>query len=61
MSRHVEVVWVESAEELYRQYRAERDVRRRQWLQVCWLVRVGGRRRRLAGRRGWAGARWRAG
>lgn len=41
MSRRVDVDWGESAEELYRQYAAERDVPRRQRLQALWLVRAG--------------------
>ena len=36
-----EVKWAEEAEELYEQYRAEREVGRRTRLQVLWLVRQG--------------------
>lgn len=43
MSKPVGVDWAESAEELERQYRAERDVERRKRLGALWRVRVGDR------------------
>jgi transposase len=43
MSRPLVVEWAESAEELERRYRAERDVERRKRLGVLWRVRVGDR------------------
>jgi len=43
MSKPVAVAWVESAAELERQYRAERDVERRKRLGVLWRVRLGDR------------------
>ncbi len=43
MSKSVGVAWQESAEELERQYRAERDVERRKRLGALWRVRVGDR------------------
>jgi transposase len=45
MSRSVVVAWKETAEELERRYRAERDVERRKRLGALWLVR---RKRRVA-------------
>jgi len=41
MGRRVVAEWAESADELYGQYTAERDVPRRQRLQALWLVRTG--------------------
>ena len=41
MSKPVSVAWGETAEELYEQYCAEREVRRRKRLQVLWRVRAG--------------------
>lgn len=41
MSKPVAVEWAETAEELYEQYRAERDVARRKRLQALWRVRAG--------------------
>ncbi len=52
MSRTVTIDWQESADELYRQYTAERDVVRRERLQALWLVRTGssvGEASRIAG------------
>jgi transposase len=43
MSKPVAVAWVESAEELERRYRAERDVGRRKRLGALWRVRAGDR------------------
>lgn len=43
MSKPVAVAWVESAAELERQYRAERDVERRKRLGALWRVRAGDR------------------
>jgi transposase len=43
MSKPVAVVWTETAEELERQYRAERDVERRKRLGALWRVREGDR------------------
>jgi transposase len=43
MSKPVVVPWVETAEELERRYRAERDVERRKRLGALWRVRVGDR------------------
>jgi transposase len=43
MSRSVTVEWRETAEELERRYRAERDVERRKRLGALWLVRREGR------------------
>jgi len=43
MSRPVSVAWTEPADELERQYRAERDVERRKRLGALWRVRVGDR------------------
>jgi transposase len=43
MSKPVAVEWSESAEELERQYRAERDVERRKRLGALWRVREGAR------------------
>ena len=43
MSKPVAVEWTESAEELERQYRAERDVERRKRLGALWRVREGDR------------------
>ena len=43
MSKPVAVEWTESAEEVERQYRAERDVERRKRLGALWRVRVGDR------------------
>jgi transposase len=43
MSKPVAVVWTETADELERQYRAERDVERRKRLGALWRVRVGDR------------------
>jgi transposase len=39
MSRSVTVAWTETAEELERRYRAERDVEARKRLGALWLVR----------------------
>ena len=43
MSRAVTVAWGETAEELERRYRAERDVERRKRLGALWRVRAGDR------------------
>ena len=43
MSKPVAVAWMETAEELERRYRAERDVERRKRLGALWRVRVGDR------------------
>ena len=43
MSKPVGVEWTQTAEELERQYRAERDVERRKRLGALWRVRVGDR------------------
>jgi transposase len=43
MSRSVAVAWRETAEELERRYRAERDVEARKRLGALWLVRRGDR------------------
>lgn len=43
MSKPVGVEWAETAEELERQYRAERDVERRKRLGALWRVREGDR------------------
>jgi transposase len=43
MSKPVTVGWEETADELERRYRAERDVERRKRLGVLWRVRVGDR------------------
>jgi transposase len=42
------IAWQESAEDLYAQYRHEGEVRRRQRLQVLWLVRQGRSARQAA-------------
>ena len=41
MSKPVAVAWAETAEELERRYRAERDVERRKRLGALWRVRCG--------------------
>ncbi len=41
MSKPVAVAWRETVEELYAQYRTEREVARRKRLQVLWRVRAG--------------------
>ena len=41
MSKPVAVAWAETAEELERRYRAERDVERRKRLCALWRVRCG--------------------
>jgi transposase len=43
MSKPVAVTWLETADELERRYRAERDVERRKRLGALWRVRVGDR------------------
>jgi transposase len=43
MSKPVAVAWAETAEELERRYRAERDVGRRKRLGALWRVRAGDR------------------
>ena len=43
MSKPVAVEWTETAEELERRYRAERDVERRKRLGALWRVRLGDR------------------
>jgi transposase len=43
MSKAVTVTWAETAGELERRYRAERDVERRKRLGALWRVRVGDR------------------
>ena len=43
MSKPVAVPWTETAEELERRYRAERNVERRKRLGALWRVRVGDR------------------
>jgi transposase len=43
MSKPVAVGWAETAEELERRYRAERDLERRKRLGALWRVRVGDR------------------
>jgi len=43
MSKPVAVAWAETAEELERRYRAERDVERRKRLGALWRVRAGDR------------------
>jgi transposase len=61
MSKPVAVEWQESAEELERQYRAERDVERRKRLGALWRVRVGDRvahAGRIVGVGGRTVARW---
>jgi transposase len=56
MSRSVVVAWEETAEELERRYRAERDVGKRKRLGALWLVRRG-RRVAEAGRLAGVGER----
>lgn len=56
-----EIGWRESAEDLYERYRAERDLRRRQRLQVLWRVRSGVSARQAAREAGVGGrtvTRW---
>src|SRR5690349_18487373 len=43
MSKPMAVLWMETAEELERQYRAARDVERRKRLGALWRVRAGDR------------------
>lgn len=43
MSKPVAVAWTETAEELERRYRTERDVERRKRLGALWRVRAGDR------------------
>jgi transposase len=43
MSKPVSVAWAETADELERRYRAERDVERRKRLGALWRVRLGDR------------------
>jgi hypothetical protein len=68
MSRSIDPIpWQETAEELYEQYRQERDVGQRKRLQVLWLVRRGLRedaacgKRRRRGKPGLASEHWPAG